>query len=236
VLIELARVNPEFVTHKEAGIKSEPFENTTFNLVLFHTDIKDYQTLVQTPEIGVNRGYLANAEQVRVQGGEIDITLKINSFLSFSSSLAYTDGKYISFKNAPVPLEEVGGTSAFKDISGGQLPGISKWAGSFRGDANFSGKFIQLKGKYFFSTDLFLRSSFSSSPSPSQYLNIDGYHLLNLRAGFNAFNGFTIILWTRNLTNKNYFEQLLPAAGSAGHYAAVLGDQRTWGITLRHSF
>ena len=236
VLIELARVNPEFVTHKEAGIKSEPFENTTFNLVLFHTDIKDYQTLVQTPEIGVNRGYLANAEQVRVQGGEIDITLKINSFLSFSSSLAYTDGKYISFKNAPVPLEEVGGTSAFKDISGGQLPGISKWAGSFRGDANFPGKFLQLKGKYFISTDLFLRSSFSSSPSPSQYLNINGYHLLNLRAGFNAFNGFTIILWTRNLTNKNYFEQLLPAGGSTGHYAAVLGDQRTWGITLRHSF
>jgi iron complex outermembrane receptor protein len=54
--------------------------------------------------------------------------------------------------------------------------------------------------------------------------------------GFNAFNGFTIILWSRNLTNKNYFEQLLPAAGSAGHYAAVLGDQRTWGITLRNTF
>ncbi|MFM7092729.1 MAG: TonB-dependent receptor domain-containing protein, partial [Bacteroidota bacterium] len=236
VLIELARVKPELVSHSEFGIKSEPFANTTINVVLFHTGIKDYQTLVQTPEVGVNRGYLANAEQVRVQGGELDITLKINSSLSFSSSIAYTDGKYISFKNAPVPLEEVGGTSAFKDISGGVLPGISKWAGSVRGDAGFSGKFIQLKGKYFFSTDLFLRSSFSSSPSPSQFLNIDGYHLLNLRMGFNAFNGFTIILWSRNLTNKNYFEQLLPAAGSAGHYAAVLGDQRTWGITLRNTF
>jgi iron complex outermembrane receptor protein len=25
--------------------------------------------------------------------------------------------------------------------------------------------------------------------------------------------------------NKDYFEQLLPAGGNAGHYAGVLGDQ-----------
>jgi iron complex outermembrane receptor protein len=35
--------------------------------------------------------------------------------------------------------------------------------------------------------------------------------------------------------NQNYFEQLLPGAGSAGQYAAVLGDPRTYGITLRHA-
>ena len=28
-----------------------------------NSDIKDYQTNVQSPEIGVNRGYLANAEE-----------------------------------------------------------------------------------------------------------------------------------------------------------------------------
>jgi hypothetical protein len=28
-----------------------------------------------------------------------------------------TDGKYVSFTNAPVPLEEVGGAQAFKDVS-----------------------------------------------------------------------------------------------------------------------
>jgi iron complex outermembrane receptor protein len=37
------------------------------------------------------------------------------------------------------------------------------------------------------------------------------------------------------LLDKDYFEQLLPAGGNAGHYAAVLGDPRTWGITLRYS-
>jgi iron complex outermembrane receptor protein len=38
------------------------------------------------------------------------------------------------------------------------------------------------------------------------------------------------------LLDVDYFEQLLPAAGNAGHYAGVLGDPRTFGITLRYGF
>jgi len=29
---------------------------------------------------------------------------------------------------------------------------------------------------------------------------------------------------------------LLPAGGGAGHYAGVLGDPRTYGVSLRYSF
>ncbi len=41
--------------------------------------------------------------------------------------------------------------------------------------------------------------------------------------------------WGRNLLNKDYYEQLLPAGGNAGQYAGVIGDQRTYGITLKYS-
>ncbi len=104
------------------------------------------------------------------------------------------------------------------------------------GEITGNGNLLTLKGKYFLALDAYYRSEFSSSASPSKYLNIDGYTLLNGRVGFRASNGFSILVWSRNLTNKNYFEQLLPAAGSAGHYAAVLGDQRTYGTTLRYTF
>lgn len=63
-LIELARVNPEFVTHYEIGVKTQLTPLSTLNIILYNTDIKDYQTQVQTAEVGVNRGYLANAEKV----------------------------------------------------------------------------------------------------------------------------------------------------------------------------
>ena len=236
VLIDLARVKPEYVSHYEIGVKTKPTPLSTLNFVVFNTEIKDYQTQVQTAEVGVNRGYLANAEKVRVKGAELDGNIRVSNHLSFTGAVTYTDGKYISFKNAPVPLEEVGGESAFKDVSGGVLPGISKWAGSLGGEITGNGHLMTLKGKYFLALDAYYRSEFSSSASPSKYLNIDGYALLNGRVGFRASNGFSILVWSRNLTNKNYFEQLLPAAGSAGHYAAVLGDQRTYGTTLRYTF
>jgi len=92
------------------------------------------------------------------------------------------------------------------------------------------------ESKVFLALDGYYRSSFSSSPSPSRYLNIDGYALLNARAGFRATDGLSVFVWSRNLLDKEYFEQLLPAAGNAGHYAAVLGDPRTYGVTMRYNF
>ena len=235
VLTDLARIKPEYVTHSEVGVKTNPSRNATLNLVVHNTDIKDFQTQVQTAEVGVNRGYLANAERVRVFGVELDGNLQVGRILSLYGALAYTDGTYVSFKNAPVPLEETGAPNAFKDISGGALPGISKWAGSLGGELTRNGKLSGNAGKYFLALESYHRSSFSSSPSPSKYLNIDGYSLFNARVGFRASEGLSLFVWSRNLLNQNYFEQLLPAAGNAGHYAAVLGDQRTYGVTLRYS-
>lgn len=236
VLIDLARVKPESVRHYEFGVKTRPTPNSTLNVVFHNSDIDNFQTQVQTPEPGVNRGYLANAEKVRVFGLEVDANVRLGNIFSVYGSVAYTDGKYVSFKNAPVPLEETGGEQAFKDISGGRLPGISKWAGSLGGELSGAGKFLAQDGRFFLASDTYYRSEFSSSASPSQFLNIDGYALLNARVGFRASNGTSILLWSRNLFNQNYFEQLLPAPGNAGQYGAVLGDPRTYGITLRYSF
>lgn len=237
ILLDLARIKPEYVTHGEFGIKTTNLiKGVTLNLTGYITDIKDYQTQVQTPEVGVNRGYLANAGRVRVQGIELDGTIKLDKLLTFYGSFAYTDGKYISFTNAPVPLEETGGSASFKDISGGVLPGISKWAGSLGSELTQKGDFLGKGGVYFVAVEGFYRSSFSSSPSPSLYLNIDSYTLLNARLGFRTNQGVSAFVWARNLLDKNYFEQLLPAAGNAGHYAGVLGDPRTVGVTLRYTW
>jgi iron complex outermembrane recepter protein len=236
-LIDLARIKPEYVTHVEFGIKTNPTPRSTVNLVLHNTDINDFQTQVQTAEVGVNRGYLSNAEKVRVIGAELDANIRMGKNFSFYGALAYTDGEYVSFKNAPVPLEETGGTNAFKDISGGKLPGISEWAGSFGGELlSNSLTLLDQEAKLFVAFDSYYRSSFSSSPSPSQYLNIEGYALLNARFGFRAADGLSIFVWGRNLLDKDYFEQLLPAAGNAGHYAGVLGDPATYGVTLRYTY
>ncbi|MEN9908028.1 MAG: hypothetical protein RLZZ540_1177 [Bacteroidota bacterium] len=238
--LEHAVIKPEKVNHYEIGAKTSPFNNAILNVTFFNTDITDYQTNVQAAELGVNRGYLANADKVRVRGAELDASFTVNEHFSFNAAATYSDGKYVKFTNAPLPLEDtgltVGGVQvAFKDVSGSSLPGVSKWAGSLGGEYSKKAKFFGNLGKFFVAADSYARSEFSSSPSASKYLIVDGYAIFNGRLGFRAAEGLSISVWGRNLLNKDYYEQLLPAGGNAGHYAGVLGDQRTYGITLKYS-
>ncbi|EON74745.1 TonB-dependent receptor [Lunatimonas lonarensis] len=234
-MTELARIEPENLIHWEVGVKTKPTNSSTLNLVYHHSDIRNFQTLVQTPDLSVNRGYLANAERVAVSGLELDANVRLHRNFSLFTALAYTDGRYLKFTNAPVPLEEVGG-EPFKDISGGRLPGISKWGGSLGMEWTKDATLWEVKGKFFIAGDGFFRSGFSSSPSPSRYMNVPGYALANLRSGFRTNTGISVFVWSRNVLNTDYFEMLLPGAGNAGHYAAVLGDQRTFGFTLRYQW
>lgn len=237
--LSLAQIKPEYTSHVEAGIKTTPNKRSTLNLVAYYTDIKDYQTLVQDPDPALLRGYLANADNVRVAGVELDGNIKAGKKLSFYGALAYTDGKYMDFKNAPLALENVGTPASelpFEDVSGKRLPGISKWAGSLGSEFAIPTKFLNYEGKFFVALEAFYRSEFSSSATPSAYLNIEGYTLVNGRFGFRATEGLSLFIWSRNLFNKDYYEQLLVAGGNAGHYAGVLGDPRTYGITIRQAF
>lgn len=234
-LADLAVVKPEKINHYEVGVKTAPFKNSILNLTFFNTDIKDFQTNVQAAELGVNRGYLANADKVRVRGAELDASFVVNSHLTLNGAATYTDGKYIKFTNAPLPLEETGAAVAFKDVSGTELPGASKWAGSLGGELSDNAKFFGNSGKIFLAVDSYARSEFSSSPSASKYLVVPGYAIFNARLGFRASDGLSVQFWGRNLLNKDYYEQLLPAGGNAGQYAGVIGDQRTYGITLKYS-
>lgn len=234
-LLDLAVIRPEKVNHFEVGVKTSPFRNSIFNVAVFRTDIKDFQTNVQAAELGVNRGYLANADKVRVQGVEVDGSFVVSSNLTINGAVTYTDGTYEKFTNAPLPLEETGAPVSFKDVSGTNLPGASRWAGSLGGELSQSARFFGNAGKVFLAVDSYARSEFSSSPSASKYLVVQGYAIFNARLGFRAAQGLSVHFWGRNLLNKDYYEQLLPAGGNSGQYAGVLGDQRTYGITLKYN-
>ncbi len=233
--LDLAVIRPEYDKHYEIGIKTTPVDNLTFNVTFHNSDIDDYQTNVQAAELGVNRGYIANADKVNVKGVEIDANFRASNHFTFYGALAYTEGKYVKFTNAPLPLEETGVPVSFKDVSTGPLPGISKWAGSAGGEFSTPAVFLGNVSRFFVALDGFSRSSFSSSASPSAYLNVAGYALFNGRIGFKATRGLSAYVWGRHLFDINYHEQLLVAGGNAGHYASVLGDPRTFGVTLRYA-
>jgi iron complex outermembrane receptor protein len=231
-VLSAATVRPEDERHIEVGIKTNPFTGVTANFTAYDTDIKDFQAQVVNAGVGVLRGYLANAERVRVRGAEFDGNARVNRSLTFYGAVAYTDGKYISFPDAPPPLEDTGGPQV-KDISGSVLPGLSKWA------LSVGGEYVNRRTIFGHATELFgaldtsYRSSFSSSASASRYLIVDGYSLLNARIGVRWSDGWSVSLWSRNLLDKNYYELLTAAPGNTGLYVGQPGDGRTVGLTMR---
>ena len=233
-ILSTATVKPEDVHNYEFGIKTTPSYNVTANLAVFDTEIKDYQAQVTNGSVGVVRGYLANAEKVRVRGAEVDSSARVSRNLYLYGALAYTDAKYVSFPDAPPAIEDTGGPP-FVDISGTSLPGISKWAASIGGEWAGPGSFFSRAGEYFAAVDTSYRSSFSSSSTYSNYMVIPGYSLVNARVGFRVTDGWTLSVWSRNLFNKDYFELMSAQPGNSGLIEAQAGDPRTAGVTLRIS-
>ncbi|MBN8607645.1 MAG: TonB-dependent receptor [Caulobacterales bacterium] len=234
-ILDAATVDPEEVRHIEIGFKSEPWDGARLNFTIYETTVEDYQAQVVNANVGVLRGYLANADEVRVRGAELDFNARVSEAFSIYGALAYTDGEYVSFTDAPAPLEGTGGPQAV-DISGERLPGISAWAGSIGGEFSHPTTFLGREGEFFIAADASYRSDFSSSATPSRYLVVDGYGLLNGRVGFRASESWAVFLWGRNITDEEYFEFLSAAPGGSGLYVGYPGDPRTYGVTLRRSF
>ena len=244
-------VKPESVNHYEAGLKAQFFDRkATLNLSAFRTDISDYQALVTNGQLGVLRGYLANADKVRTQGFEADFSLRPSERFNIYVNGTYVDAKYRNFADAPCPPELSGGgtgtpvtasgipgnSPANCNISGQRLPGVSKWSFSFGGEINESTSVFGQIGQIYVGIDGNYRSGFSSNPTTSIYTNIEGYALTNYRFGFRTDSGLNLFGYVRNLFNVDYFEQLAVPSGNTGLIVGQPGDPRTYGLTLAITF
>ena len=248
-------VKPEDVNHFELGLKTQLWgRRATLNLSGFWTEIADYQATVTNGQLGVLRGYLANAEKVRVRGVEFDFSVRPSERLSLYASGAFTDHEYVKFVDAPCPPELSGGPTAGAgqtpsapgtpgglspancNISGQWLPGISRWSASFGAEYGVPARLFGVDGQFYGAYDGNYRSRFSSNPSRSLYTDIDGYSLSNLRLGFRTPSRWDVYGWIRNAFGNRYYEVLALQSGSTGLVVGQPGDPRTYGVTLRARF
>ncbi|MEH3105370.1 MAG: TonB-dependent receptor [Sphingomonas phyllosphaerae] len=239
VQTQLAQVAPEKVDHFEIGAKSQFWDRKiTLNVTGFWTEISDYQAVVNNSSTSTLRGYLANAGKVRVRGVEADFSVRPNDRFNLYTNGAFTDHKYVDFKNAPCPPELSGGTNSpvACDISGQWLPGISKFAVSYGGEYNLPGTVFGKSGEAYVGVDANSRTKFSSNASRSIYTDVNGYTLVNARLGFRTDSGVNVFGWVRNLFDTEYYEVLATTPGNTGLIAGNVGDPRTYGLTVGFGF
>jgi iron complex outermembrane recepter protein len=231
-ILSSATVKPEDVRNYEIGLKTQWFDRRlTFNLSAFWTDVLDYQATVTNGQLGVLRGYLANAGKVRTRGFEADLQARPSDRISLYANGAFTDAKYVRFTDAPCPPELSGGSTGAVASPAGTPGGVSPQSCDISGQ-----RLPGQDGRLYVGVDGNYRSHFSSNPSPSAYTEIASYALVNFRAGYRFGKGWDVFGWVRNAFNQDYYEVLATQSGNTGLVVGQPGEPRTFGGTVRATF
>ncbi|MEH3103770.1 MAG: TonB-dependent receptor [Sphingomonas phyllosphaerae] len=224
-------VRPEGVNAYEVGLKSQWLDRTvTLNLAGFWTDVSDYQTGIT--ELLANtvtyRQYIANIPAVRSRGVEGDLVWTPTRHASLNASFSYTDATYRDYRNAPQAPERLN-LGGIQNLSGEPLAGVPRFTYTLGADAAQPlGGALELYGH----SDYSHRSSFNTTAGNSRYGVIDAYGVLNLRIGLRSEDArWDLSAWVRNAGDTEYFQTLSPT--NFGLVTGIVGDPRTWGVTLR---
>ena len=116
------------------------------------------------------------------------------------------------------------------------MPGLSQWVVSTGGEYERPLTVLGHAGDVFFGAEGSYRSSFYSDAADSEYMKIDGYSLLNLRAGFRTAHGAELFAWATNVLDEDYLLFVSAQAGNSGLVIGAPGDPRAAGVTLRIAY
>ena len=228
-------IKPEKSTDYEVGVKTSFAKGKGFaNLNLYWNDIKDFQTAQTDPLRPAIGSYLGNAAQVRLRGVEVDGSYQIVTGLTLSANGAFNDATYRSYTNAPAPVEYLyPGASPYVDESGMRVVGAAKWSGQVSID--YDRPINDRLGLNAYVNQTYRSATNLLSPV-SAYGRQSAYGLTNAGIGIHgADNVWSALVWGKNLTNRQYFVGV-GAAGPVTPFMGVLGDPRTYGITIKRTF
>jgi iron complex outermembrane receptor protein len=228
---------PETVNTYEVGLKSEMLDRRLrLNVAIFQNDIANPQVQTVLTVGNVNSVGLTNAKSARSKGLEFNSDLVLSKEFSLHLGGMYLDAKYRDFKNAPfyfpVSGAPYGNTDAILgDASGHRLAQVPKWrlTGAFDYDVTTP------QGEFALNVNAAYTSRIAWDAD--NFLQQKGYVLLNASLTYQlpGNDKFSVSLWGKNLTNKQYYVGVLTEAANNGDIAAP-APPRTFGIELGYKF
>ena len=219
----------EKVTDLELGFKlrnsgATPF---TFNAAVYRNWITDNQRVAYTLLRGAPAAVAVNVPKARVQGFEIDGSVRPADWLSLGASLNYTDAKF---------------TDNQSRIAGGQFvvfgtyPDTPEWSGSVFGEisAPVSGDTrASLRSDYYAQSQFFYTSTGNTNPGAQ----IAGYNIVNFRLGLdNEAEGWSLAAHLKNAFKEVYYVGGIATGELFQFNTVVPGSPRNFFIEARMKF
>jgi iron complex outermembrane recepter protein len=211
----------EKLTAYEAGFKLSASRTVQINGAVFYYDYSDKQVLgtdIVPPFGPLNR--LVNIPKSKVTGAELQLILRPAQGLTLNGGLTYVQSRIGNFTN----IDPFG---VSRNFQGEAYPNTPKWQGSLAADYEFP---VSDNLNAFLGTNVTMRSKTNGGLGENAILNIDGYTLLDLRAGVGSDDGrWKLSVWGRNITNKYYWTNAYKIADTSARFA---GRPATYGATL----
>ncbi len=235
----------EIVDNYEIGTKGvfAPL-NTTFSVVLFNTEYKNFQSLSSFTDTNNQlRFFLQNAASLTSRGVELDLNAAVTKNFSLIAAVTYLDSQFDNFPNAEGPSGPI-------RLTDRPLRDAPMWSGSLvaRYDRPISDTL-----RIFAQGDMFYRSKVFTDQNLDP-LQVQGeYTKYNARLGIGRIqDGWSLEVWGRNLTNEITFGRagapvfgavtnVLPLAGQPSFPVGAArikftGEPRTYGVSLGYRF
>lgn len=217
-------VDPETSDNFEAGAKTVWFDRAlTFNVALFLTKYKDYQSQAFDPASGSFK--LTNAASLTTKGAEVNVLLRPVKGLSFNGAATFLDAKFDDFPGANCYTGQAGCDANNTYNAKGQRTALSAkftssigvtYETSIGGDASLS-----------IGGDWYHRSSINFSPSSNPDTFLDGIDLFGVNLGLNLNDNLRFSIYCKNCTDKRVPNFIYGDPGDS--FSGVVSTIQTFG-------
>jgi iron complex outermembrane recepter protein len=203
---------PENLMSYEIGYKARLLDGR----LLLDGDVfyMDYEDIQQSDQDGAGF-FISNGATARSYGFEAQAQWRLADNVILNTGLGYVDARY----------EEFGARS------GNDLPRAPRWTGSISLDLSHD---LGGAGSVFVIPEVTYRGANYVDSTNTELFRQEAHTLVNLRAGFESSDNWSLVVWGRNLTDERF--TLGGFAVAPVIYAHTPSPPRTYGVDLRWEY